>query len=144
MAKYLPEHMQLCCAVHHIEHLQLHFNLQQDSTLLIGVYQYRRTWKRNFWEDGSAGKETPLTSSFHRCNITHWTLCTCVCVLSMLCIKVNFMKKQTNTLVIIYVINHSYMFRSPPATIFRVYSIKEYHKKLCVANLSKIWIYKML
>ena len=36
------------------------------------------------------------------------------------------------------------MFRSPSATILRVYSIKEYNKKLCVANQYKIWIYKML
>ena len=39
-------------------------------------------------------------------------------------------------------VNH--MFRSPSATILRVYSIKEYNKKLYMANLSKIWIYKIL
>jgi hypothetical protein len=41
-------------------------------------------------------------------------------------------------------INHTYMFRSPSETILRVYSIKEYNKKLCVVNQSKISIYKML
>ena len=29
-------------------------------------------------------------------------------------------------------IDHTYMFRSPSATILRVYSIKEYNKKLYV------------
>ena len=54
------------------------------------------------------------------------------------------MKKPANALVITYVvIDHTYMFRSPSATILRVYSIKEYNKKLCVANLFKVWIYKM-
>jgi hypothetical protein len=31
-------------------------------------------------------------------------------------------------------IDHAYIFRSPSATIFRVYNIKEYNKKVCVAN----------
>jgi hypothetical protein len=35
-------------------------------------------------------------------------------------------------------IDHTYTFLSPYASILRVYSIKEYNKKLCVANLSKI------
>ena len=34
-------------------------------------------------------------------------------------------KKPTNALVII---EHTYMFRSPSATIFRAYSIKQYDK----------------
>jgi hypothetical protein len=41
-------------------------------------------------------------------------------------------------------IDHTYMFPSPSATILRVYSIKECNKKLCVVNLSTIWIYKVL
>jgi hypothetical protein len=44
-------------------------------------------------------------------------------------------------------IDHTYMFRSPSATILRVYWIKEYNKNMCVwggANLSKIWIHKIL
>jgi hypothetical protein len=41
-------------------------------------------------------------------------------------------------------IDHTYMFQLPSMTIFRVYSIKEYNKNLCVVNLSKIRIYKML
>jgi hypothetical protein len=41
-------------------------------------------------------------------------------------------------------INHTYMFRSPSATILRMYSIKEYNKKLCVTIQSTIWVYKML
>jgi hypothetical protein len=39
-------------------------------------------------------------------------------------------------------IDHTCMFRSPSATILRVYSIKEYNKKLCVTNQSKICLYK--
>jgi hypothetical protein len=40
---------------------------------------------------------------------------------------------------------YTYMFWSLSVTILRVYSSKEYNKKLCVANLSKIFIiYKML
>jgi hypothetical protein len=54
------------------------------------------------------------------------------------------MKKPTNALMIVYVVEHTYMFRSPYATILRVRSIEDYNKQLCVANLSKIWIYKML
>ena len=41
-------------------------------------------------------------------------------------------------------IDHTYMFQPPSATIIRVYSIKEYNNKTCVANLSKIGVYKML
>jgi hypothetical protein len=41
-------------------------------------------------------------------------------------------------------IDCTYMIQSPSATILKVYSIKEYNKNLCVANLSKIWIYNML
>jgi hypothetical protein len=41
-------------------------------------------------------------------------------------------------------INRAYTFRSPSATFLRVYNIKEYNKKLCVASQSKIWIYKIL
>ena len=39
--------------------------------------------------------------------------------------------------------DHTYIFWSPSATIFIVYSIKEWNKRLCVAtNQSKIWVYK--
>ena len=41
-------------------------------------------------------------------------------------------------------IDHAYMFRSPSATILRVYSIKEHNKKLCVANQSRIRIKKII
>ena len=56
------------------------------------------------------------------------------------------MKKPTNALInyILLFVDHIYMFLSPSATILRIYSIKEYNKKLYVANQSKIWIYKML
>jgi hypothetical protein len=55
---------------------------------------------------------------------------------SIPCIEASFMKKPANALVITYVvIDHTYMFRSPSATILRACSIKEYNKKLCVANL---------
>jgi hypothetical protein len=40
--------------------------------------------------------------------------------------------------------DHTYMFQSPSATILRVYSIKEYNKKLCVVYLYKISMYKIL
>jgi hypothetical protein len=49
-----------------------------------------------------------------------------------------FVKKPTNGLVITNVFDHTYMFRSPSATILRVYNIKEYNDKLCMANLPKI------
>jgi hypothetical protein len=41
-------------------------------------------------------------------------------------------------------IDHTYMFWLPSVTILGVYSIIEYNKKLCVVNLTKIRIYKML
>jgi hypothetical protein len=35
-------------------------------------------------------------------------------------------------------VDYIYMFRLPNATILKVYSIKQYNKKLCVANQFKI------
>jgi hypothetical protein len=49
------------------------------------------------------------------------------------------MKKPMNALTIIYV-----GYWLPFVTILRVYNIKEYNKNLCVVNLSKIWISKIL
>jgi hypothetical protein len=36
-----------------------------------------------------------------------------------------------------FFIDHNYMFRSPSATILRVYSITENNRKLCVAKQSQ-------
>lgn len=49
-----------------------------------------------------------------------------------------FVKKPTNGLVITNVVDHTYMFRSPSATILRVYNSEDYNDKLCMANVPKI------
>jgi hypothetical protein len=59
------------------------------------------------------------------------------------CIQVIIMKKPPMDLLHTLFIDHAYVFRSPSATILRVNIIKEYNKKSCVTNPSKIWIYKM-
>jgi hypothetical protein len=49
----------------------------------------------------------------------------------------DFMKKTNKYTYELYklFIDYTYMFRSPSTTIIRVYNIKKYNRKRCVANL---------
>jgi hypothetical protein len=50
--------------------------------------------------------------------------------------EINLYEDTNNCIYELYMlfVDHTYIFWSPSATILRVYSIKEYNKKLCVAN----------
>jgi hypothetical protein len=100
--------------------------------------------RTSVWRTPYSNLPALFSHATHKCCIeTKW--CSFFCVFH----TVYYMKpyeKKNKCICELYTlfINHTNMFPSPSATMVSVYSIKEYNKKLCVANLFKIWIYKML